>query len=428
MNKPKQDVATPQSRSTGAAESGKPRWTIVAFALTVLVGVGVYYRFIWGSVGGFVAAMDFCDKLFCDFVVYYYEMGRQILSTKAPTVGFYYSPLFALFLAPFGALELKTAVVWWGVVMVATTAGLGILSYRTAPPESRVTIAGFLLLFVTSFPVLHNFKWGQVSVLLVLLVVASLVTYEKGHVVLSAILLALAVSVKYYPVIFLAYFLIHRDWKFVLAFMTSLVVFLFAVPAIVLGTDQTLGFLSQLMIESGEAQRAAGGANSQALKNVLARIIPVGRDAVEVSRIVFAAIGYLLLQGNLVLLFLMRKLPRHEGIIMSFMVLFLSIPLFVGTSWPHYLVYLPFCQTVAFEMLRQTRGEGALRRRIMASLLTVSVVLASVMMFNLLGSWERYNGAGLLFWSNMCLLAYLYMYALPKILPLHVKLASEMQR
>jgi hypothetical protein len=203
------------------------------------------------------------------------------------------------------------------------------------------------------------------------------------------------------------------------------VVFLFVVPAIVLGTDQTFAFLSQLMIESGEAQRAAGGANSQALKNVLARMIPVGRDAVEVSRIAFAAIGYLLLQGNLVLLFLMRKLPRHEGLTMSFMVLFLSVPLFVGTSWPHYLVYLPFCQTVAFEMLRQTRGAGALRRRIMASLLTVSVVLASVMMFNLLGSWEHYNGAGLLFWSNMCLLAYLYMYALPKVLPLHVKRASE---
>jgi hypothetical protein len=193
----------------------------------------------------------------------------------------------------------------------------------------------------------------------------------------------------------------------------------------VLGTDQTLAFLSQLMIESGEAQRAAGGANSQALKNVLARMIPVGRDAVEVSRVAFAAIGYLLLQGNLVLLFLLRKLPRHEGLTMSFMVLFLSVPLFVGTSWPHYLVYLPFCQTVAFEMLRQTRGEGALRRRIMASLLTVSVILASVMMFNLLGSWERYNGAGLLFWSNMCLLAYLYMYALPKVLPLHMKHSSE---
>ena len=425
MNKTKQEAATPQARSSGAAERGKSHWTIVAFALTVLVGVGVYYRFIWGSVAGFVAAMDFCDKLFCDFVVYYYEMGRQILSTKAPTAGFYYSPLFALFLAPFGALELKTAVVWWGVVMVATTSGLGILSYRTAPPESRVTIAGFLLLFVTSFPVLHNFKWGQVSVLLVLLVVGSLVTYEKGHVALSAILLALAVSVKYYPVVFLAYFLIHRDWKFVLAFVTSLVVFLFLVPAVVLGTDQTLAFLSQLMIESGEAQRAAGGANSQALKNVLARMIPVGRDAVEVSRIAFAAIGYLLLQGNLILLFLMRKLPRHEGLTMSFMVLFLSVPLFVGTSWPHYLVYLPFCQTVAFEMLRQTRGAGVLRRRIMASLLTVSVILASVMMFNLLGSWERYNGAGLLFWSNMCLLAYLYMYALPKVLPLHMKHSSE---
>ena len=202
-----------QSSGPVDAPIRRPRWMVVGFALTVIVAVGVYYRILWGSVDGFVQSIDFCDKLFCDFVVYYYEMGRTILTTKVPTPGFYYSPLFAISLAFFSAWDMETAVVLWGVVIVATTAGLGILSYRTAPPESRVTIAGFMLLFLTSFPILHNFKWGQVSVLLVLLVVASLVAYERKHVVPSALLLALAVSIKYFPIIFVVYFIIHRDWK-----------------------------------------------------------------------------------------------------------------------------------------------------------------------------------------------------------------------
>ena len=395
----------------------RPRRLVVAFALTVLSAVGMYYWIMWGSIQGFVVSMDFCDKLFCDFVVYYYEMGREILTTKTPIPGFYYSPLFAIALAFFGALELKTAAVLWGVVMVVTTSGLGLLSYRTAPPESRVTIAGFLLLFLTSFPILHNFKWGQVSVLLVLLIVASLIAYERGRVVPSAILLALAVSIKYYPVIFVAYFIIHRDWKFVLIFVVSLFTCVFLVPALVIGTENTVQFVKQLLVESGEAQLSAGGVNSQNLKNVLARLIPVSREAVEGSRIVYGALGYFLLQANLVFVFLLRKLPRHEGLTISFLLLFLSTPLFVATSWPHYLVYLPFCQAVAFEMLRQTYEPSAVRRKIMGGLLVLSVILASVMMFDLVGSWERYNGAGLLFWSNMSLLAFIYLHAAPKILP-----------
>jgi alpha-1,2-mannosyltransferase len=390
---------------------------VVAFALIVLVAVSVYYRILWGSVEGFVQSIDYCNKLFCDFVVYYYEMGRTILVTKVPAPGFYYSPLFALSMALFGAFELKNALLLWGVVMIVTTVGLGVLSYRTAPPESRVTIAGFILLFVTSFPILHNFKWGQVSVLLVLLVVGSLVAYERKHVVPSALLLALAVSIKYFPVIFIIYFIIHRDWKFVLTFVLGSVAFLFIIPAIVIGPSETLEFLRRLVVESGEAQRAAGGPNSQSLKNVLARLLPVSGGAVESSRIAFAAVAYFLLQANLVLVFLLRKITRHEGLTICFMLLFLSTPLFVGTSWPHYLVYLPFCQVLAFEMLRQTYEPSRVRRRIMAGLLVVSVVLASVMMFDLVGSWERYNGAGMLLWSDIALLAFLYLHAVPKILP-----------
>ena len=416
------------SKAARAANLRRPQWVVAGFALTVLVAVGVYYRMIWGSLEGFVVAVDFCDKLFCDFVVYYYEMGRSILATKVPAPGFFYSPLFAVILIPLGALELSMATIVWGIVMLFTTASLGVLSYRTAPPESRVTIAGFILLFMTSFPVLHNFKWGQVSVLLVLLVVASLVAYEHGRIALSAILLALAVSIKYYPLVFVVYFIVHRDWKFVLSFAISVLVCVFVLPAVVLGPGDTVEFLNRVLVGSGGVQRGAGGPNSQSLKNVLARLYPGSPGTVEISRIAFAAVGYFMFWGNLVLVFLLRKLGRHEALTISFMVLFLSIPLFVGTSWPHYLVYLPFCQVLAFEMLRQTYEPSRVRRRILAGLLAVSVALASVMVFDLIGSWERYNAPGLLLWSNISLLVFVYLHAVPKILPLPLVKKSGRER
>lgn len=112
---------------------------------------------------------------------------------------------------------------------------------------------------------------------------------------------------------------------------------------------------------------------------------------------------------------------------MSFMLLFLSIPLFVGTSWPHYLAYLPLCQVLAFEMLRQNRKASTLRRKTLGGLLVLSVALASVMMFDLVGSWERYNGSGLLFWSNMSLLIFLYLHVGPRILSLFTVRAQQLK-
>ncbi len=102
---------------------------------------------------------------------------------------------------------------------------------------------------------------------------------------------------------------------------------------------------------------------------------------------------------------MLRRAPRATE--WAFALLFLGLPLAVETSWPHYFVYLPFAQTlVALEI------EPLLRNRVAksplvwltAALLLVSIVLASMPFFQLIGRWQDYSQYGVLFIANLSLL------------------------
>ncbi len=100
----------------------------------------------------------------------------------------------------------------------------------------------YTFLFITSLPLLHNIKWGQVSVLITLFILISLLLYEGDHKLGSAILLAFAISIKYYPAVFLVYFLLRRDGRYLLTCLAACGFFLLAIPALVMGLDRTLEF------------------------------------------------------------------------------------------------------------------------------------------------------------------------------------------
>jgi uncharacterized membrane protein len=56
----------------------------------------------------------------------------------------------------------------------------------------------------------HNFKWGQVSALVALGIALSFVLQQQGRSAWGGAVLAAVTSIKYYPGIFMVYFLIRR--------------------------------------------------------------------------------------------------------------------------------------------------------------------------------------------------------------------------
>ncbi|UCF68496.1 MAG: DUF2029 domain-containing protein [Acidobacteriota bacterium] len=404
----------------------RPIWTTPAARIglcVVTVGlVFAYYATSWRTIDEFVRSVDHCEILFNDFVVYYYRTARAVLAGTSPTKGYFYTPFFALLVMPFGLLTPSAAYMMWAALQAVAAIGLWIVPAVDFWRRSFALFYVYLLLSVSSFPLLHNAAWGQVSVPLTLMVIGALFFYKRGWKATAAVLLAAATAIKYYPVLFIVYFMMRRELRFLVVFFVAVVAFFLVVPAAALGVQETLGFYQVVGKGVGQAAEwVPRDFNSQFVVNVLDRDLSLvarrlGTELPSESwRPVFATMGgvILLINGFLV----WRTTPRGDGEAcdFAFMLIFASLPFVVTTSWPHYFVHLPFCQVV---LLRSLIGQTGLRRRLVALLpLVTSMLLSSSVVFNMFGRWQLYSYVGCLFFANFLLLIATYSLVLMSMRP-----------
>lgn len=370
-----------------------------ASAAVIVAGVFLYYALTWKTFTGFTLAIDRCKLVFCDFQGHYYPMGQVIFQRNIPVPGFFYSPFFAILLAVLKPLSLEPALVVWGAFQTLLVALL-ILAPRMFGIRSIPATLASLFLVLTAFPVIHNFKWGQVSVLLVLCLLAGFYLYARGKTTLAAFLFAFTISIKFFPAWFLAYFLLRRDWRFVLKCAVASLLLLIVIPAVALGPGDTLRFYKVLHAYLGLAKNHLLDTNSQYFPNVVRRLwaaaaydgtVPF-HDMLTSSlrfEMLLRGTGYLLAAANVVLLY---RMVRQSALLQelgarasawAFVVLALALPFAVYTSWPHYFAYLPFCQVFLWREIARA-GTGARRRATLGLLILPSIAASSVILFNLL--------------------------------------------
>ena len=125
-------------------------------------------------------------------------------------------------------------------------------------------------------------------------------------------------------------------------------------------------------------------------------------------------LAYGLFAANVLLLCGVLRAGLEDPAETGFSLLLLSTPLIVQTSWPHYFVYLPFCQVFAWQVLGRRRTDA--RAVLQHGLLGVSAVLSSSVFFNWFGDFSGYSWYGCLFWSNMLVAAVLYVELVPMVI------------
>ena len=390
---------------SGERTAPRPWWPALLILAVVAAAAVVYYRAVWGDVATLVAALDHCKELYCDFTRQYYPTGRDVLTTGQPSNGYFYSSFFALLLVPFGRVELSTAVALWSLVQLV---GIGLLLlpaidfYR----ESPRAFALYVVLLAFSMPLLHNLKWGQVSTLVTGGAFATLFLYRRGRVTAAAVVLGLAVAVKYYVAVVAFAFLLRRDWRFLAVLAVTVVLFWLVIPTAVLGPEGNWQFYVTVR------ERVAHAVSTWMPEDINAQYLPsvIGRWLGSAAgRGVWRLLGYGLFAANLLAVarLVVRRAPR--AIEWAFALLFLGLPLAIETSWPHYFVYLPFAQTlVALETEFLLRNSVSTSSRLVvwvaATLLLVSIILASMPFFQLVGRWQDYSQHGVLFVANLSLL------------------------
>ncbi|MBW2491233.1 MAG: DUF2029 domain-containing protein, partial [Deltaproteobacteria bacterium] len=158
---------------------------------------------------------------------------------------YFYPPFFAILLSPLSILPTAFQKPIWVILNIITLIFLWffLLHYFTKGGIKKYqagTIA--LLVIASSIPLLHNFKWGQVSILISLLIISSYIAFKKNKHLLSALTLAIASSIKVMPAIFLLFYIVN--WKkgvskLLIWFMVFSFLFLWLFPLLFLGSEKT---------------------------------------------------------------------------------------------------------------------------------------------------------------------------------------------
>jgi len=353
---------------------------------------------------------------------------------RLPVEGFVYTPFIAILFAAFRPFGFDASLILWGILQ-AILVILYLFAFRRLVPARLPIQLLFVALALSSFPLLHTLKWGQVSLFYTTSLLGMLVFVERDRLAFAAALLAFAVSFKFFPLIFLVPFIFRRDVRFLRYAVIACGALLIAVPCLLLGINSTWNFYSALLGSFRHFDWVMTSYNSQFFPHVMLRLVKgngfdhaVFRFStstdfnLEVSLQILRGISYSIAALNVGFVYCLQRARLYNANLWSVHLLFLSIPFILPTSWPVDLVYLPFGQALlAWKIIGGDEAlslKRAFQARKVASLLLllVSIVISNIIFFNLIGNRVVYGSIGFIFWSNLLLLVDSYMELLPTAL------------
>ena len=187
-------------------------------------------------------------------------------------------PIMALILKPFLRLPPTLgASLWFGCkALLAFAAILGVLSLLDSPERPFPTWGKALAVLLCLRPIEGDLVHGNVNLLILFFVVASLIAFCQRRDALAGLLLGLSIACKLTPALFIPYLLWKRAWKTLFAAGAGLIVFVLVIPAIAFGWSNNLDYL-QSWHRQMVAPYAAGVVSSehknQSLPGLLHRML-----------------------------------------------------------------------------------------------------------------------------------------------------------
>ena len=180
-----------------------------------------------------------------DFDVYWKIAARAsnaepLYRTDDGHFQFKYLPAFAVLVIPVGLLPLATAKLLW----FATSIGLLIVLLRLAvrlPPEQRRPARWLYVILIVAFGKFyaHELVLGQVNLLFAVIATAALLAMKHGRELAAGALVALAIVIKPYAVLFLPWLAARRQPASFLAAGGGLALAL-ALPTLLYGVEGNL--------------------------------------------------------------------------------------------------------------------------------------------------------------------------------------------
>jgi hypothetical protein len=342
-------------------------------------------------------------------------------------------PIMPLTLLPLMSLPPVTGALCWFVLKVALTAVSVWFCFDMIRPRGR-PLASWIqaaIVFFSLRPILSDLHHGNNNLVILFLIVAALQAWRKGYDVLAGVVLALAITYKVTPLLFVPYFAYKRSWRLLTATALGMGIFLLLVPSVVLGPQfngDCLGMWWHRMLSPYLTRGVVGDQEmNQSMVGVLTRLStaprgsmvgPYARKLVGLNLVTWAPrlvivlvkMLSLALVGLLAILCRTRTERRTDPRLLGEFALIVLTMLFVSErSWKHHYVTLLLPYSYLMYEFALARGVS-MRVRVLLSVAIWSSVLLMATTSNDLGGMfagpeapKLAQGYGMFLWAGVLL-------------------------
>jgi alpha-1,2-mannosyltransferase len=343
-------------------------------------------------------------------------------------------PILPISLYPLMALDPVAGALSWFALKVALTGLSILLCFRMARPW-RWPLPSWvqgLIVLLSLRPILSDLHHGNINLLILFLIVATLTAWRKGYDVLAGLTLALAITYKVTPALFVPYFLYKRSYRVVGATGLGIGIFLLVVPGLVLGPSfngQCLAMWWHRILSPYLAGSVVGDLEiNQSMVGVLTRLLTEAPPAAEPSRyalqvdvnlvawdrawVVALVKGLSLALVALLTVFCRTRTHRRDDarLLGEFSLVVLTMLFVSERSWKHHYVTLLLPYTYLVCRLAAPAVSWTVRGVLAAALAASAVLMATTSseisrLFTHGQAHKVAQGYGMFFWAGVVLYA-----------------------
>ncbi len=344
----------------------------------------------------------------------YWENASHFLQTGeiSTTLGVHnYLPFFTIFMAPWGLLPLRAAIVLFTLLSVAALCATALIGDRLIGGGGRRPRAATVAALLLALPYVHScLTLGAVELLVLFLIVAGWFLIERGRDAAAGALIGVAALIKVLPGALVVLLLLRRRWLAAGCAAATMLALGWGLPLLRLGHAETLRqhreFVRGAVVEHSarttilsEKPRKAKYTNNAlpiVLRRVLTAINSDPSDAepqrslfVNIADLPREAVWYVYLATALVILvgtLAATTLPGGRGppdgaaMLATFGLWCAAMVLLSPLVWTRYLLLAYPALLVLADRLERARGGGAVERDARAAWWSVVVWLLGIVL------------------------------------------------
>jgi Tol biopolymer transport system component len=174
----------------------------------------------------------------------WYQRQKDHLGLEKRIVSFVPFTLYsAMPLVPFASMAPLTAKHYWLVICLVL---LGFSVFLLCRMTRLGVLRTAMLVLLAIEPLHTQFLYGQLHILMLLLILAAFWFYSKDWPVVSGGMLAIAAAFKIYPILFVFYFLRKKQWRAV-AGLVGVFVLLAALSVVLFGMEVNREYVQEVL-------------------------------------------------------------------------------------------------------------------------------------------------------------------------------------